>query len=88
MFPNAQPKFFKACAVPYILKEKIENELDRLMSQGVIEPVQFAPCSCFEGGWNCSHLWRLIPTSKNPSGSPEEILSRACARLKKVLFFI
>ena len=40
--PDAQPKFYKARAVPYILKEKIENELDRLLSQGVIEPVQFA----------------------------------------------
>ena len=40
--PDAQPKFFKARAVPYILKEKIENELDRLLSQGVIEPIQFA----------------------------------------------
>ena len=30
--PDAQPKFFKARAVPHILKEKIENELDRLLS--------------------------------------------------------
>ena len=40
--PDAQPKFFKARAVPYILKEKIENELDCLLSQSVIEPVQFS----------------------------------------------
>ena len=38
--PDAQPKFFKALAVPYILNVKIENELDQLLSQGVIEPIQ------------------------------------------------
>ena len=40
--PDAKPKFLKARTVPYILKEKIETELDRLLSQGVIEPVKFA----------------------------------------------
>ena len=39
---DAQPMYFKARPVPYALKEKIENELERLVEEGTIEPVQFA----------------------------------------------
>ena len=39
---DAQPKYFKAAPVPYELKEKIENELERLVEEGTIEPFQFA----------------------------------------------
>ena len=42
MAEDAQPKYFKARPVPYALKEKIENELDRLVEEGTIESVQFA----------------------------------------------
>ena len=40
--PSTQPRFCKATTVPYPLKGKIEKELDRLVKQGVIEPVSFS----------------------------------------------
>lgn len=39
--PNATPKFFKARQVPLALKEKVERELEKLQSMGIISPVQF-----------------------------------------------
>ena len=40
--PNATLKFFKACTVPLALKEKVERELDKLQSMGIISPAQFS----------------------------------------------
>ena len=40
--PQATSKFFKPRSVPYILRERVEKELDRLLSEGIIEPVQFS----------------------------------------------
>ena len=37
--PNVNPKFFRACLVPYSLKDKIEKELDRLVKLGIYAPV-------------------------------------------------
>jgi len=39
---NATPKFFKARPVPFLLKEKVEEELNNLQSQGIISPVKFS----------------------------------------------
>ena len=40
--PAAQPRFHKPQTVPYALKGKIEQELERLEKTGIIEPVQLA----------------------------------------------
>jgi len=39
---EASPRFFKARPLPYALKEKVELELEQLVKDGVIEPVQFS----------------------------------------------
>ena len=39
---DTRPKYFKARSVPYSLKAKIEDQLDKLVKEGVIEPVQHA----------------------------------------------
>ena len=39
--PSAPPKFMKARPVPYDLKAKVEKELDRLQSEGIISPIEF-----------------------------------------------
>ncbi|CAB0019356.1 unnamed protein product, partial [Nesidiocoris tenuis] len=39
LHPGAQPKVFKARPVPFAMKKAVEQELDRLVTQGIIEPV-------------------------------------------------
>ena len=39
---DVQPHFCKAHSVLYALKAMVEKELQRLESEGIIEPVQFA----------------------------------------------
>ena len=38
--PQTKPKFFKARTLPFSLKDKVETELDRLQSLGIITPVK------------------------------------------------
>ncbi|KAI4887000.1 hypothetical protein NFI96_027939, partial [Prochilodus magdalenae] len=40
--PDQQPKFCQARVVPYALRPKVEAEIERLLQQGVISPVQFS----------------------------------------------
>ena len=39
---NATPRFTKARSVPYAYRGLVEKELDRLVSEGILEPVEFA----------------------------------------------
>lgn len=38
--PTASPKFFKARPVPFALRPKLDEELDKLVAQGIFEPVR------------------------------------------------
>ena len=40
--PTAQHRFFKPRPVPYVLKESVEKELERLQNLGIITPVSFS----------------------------------------------
>ena len=40
--PGATPHFCKAHTVPYAMREKVEEKLDRLVAEGTLEPVNYS----------------------------------------------
>ena len=40
--PNAQPRFNKARSIPYSKRQGVEDELDRLVAEGTLEPVEYS----------------------------------------------
>ena len=40
--PEETPKFCRARPVPYAMQAKMEQEIDRLVNEGILELVQFA----------------------------------------------
>jgi len=43
--PQAKPRYCKARQVPHSIRTAVEQELNRLVSAGILEPVQFAECA-------------------------------------------
>ena len=43
---DPKPKFFKASSLAYATRTKVDSELDRLLDQGIIEPVRYADYAC------------------------------------------
>ena len=39
---NAVPKYFKARPIPYVMRDMVDKELDRLLAEDIIEPVQYS----------------------------------------------
>ena len=36
---DAIPKFSKACPIPYALKDRVEKELECLVTEGILKPI-------------------------------------------------
>ncbi len=38
--PGAEPRYFKARTLPFVVRQKVEEELERLVAEGTLEPVK------------------------------------------------
>lgn len=42
LLPDATPKFIKARPVPYAIRPKVDQEIDRLVKEGILEPIEYS----------------------------------------------
>ena len=40
--PDAVPRYCKAHTLPYSMRAKVEEEIDRLVAEGILEPVEYS----------------------------------------------
>ena len=40
--PDAKPRFYRPRSIPYALKSRVDQALDKLMVEGILEPVQYS----------------------------------------------
>ena len=40
--PSAKPRFYRPCSIPYALRSRVDHALKKLVSEGILEPVQFS----------------------------------------------
>ena len=43
--PDATPKFCKARTLPYAMRLPVEEELNRIVSEGTLEPIDYSDCA-------------------------------------------
>ena len=70
------PKFYKARSVPYSMKARIEEELDRLVNLDILQSVQFSdwvtPVVSVLKPDNSVHLWGDYKVTLNPVSKLEQ----------------
>lgn len=74
--PEAQPRFCKACPVPYALRDKVEQELTRLTRERILEPVQFDDWAAQIADWAA----QIVPVLKSDKSTV-----RICGDFKQTI---
>lgn len=85
---DAEPKFFKPRSIPFALKEKVNTELDRLVSLGILVPVDFSEFATpivpvlkengkvkIAGDFSCT-LNKVLKIDKYPLPRIEEVFAK------------
>jgi transposase InsO family protein len=86
---GAQPKFFKARAVPFALKDKVEQQLRKEMEQGVLYPVKssdwaspIVPVMKSDGSVRvCADFKQTVNAAVEPDGYPLPNINELFSRL-------